>query len=73
LREISVHVRPASVVLKIPLPAPPLESVHGVRPACQNAAYITSGLDGSSTRSMAPVESLRKRIFSHVFPASVVR
>ena len=32
-----VHVRPASVLLYKPLPAPPLDIDHGVRPDCQNA------------------------------------
>jgi len=46
---------------------------HGVRPACQNAAYSTFEFDGSITRSIAPVESLRKRILSQCFPPSFER
>ncbi len=38
LRVISFQLSPPSVVLKMPLPAPPLESSHGLRPACQKAA-----------------------------------
>src|SRR5512146_259576 len=62
LRVISVQCSPPSVVLKMPPPAPPLIRSHGLRPACQSAAYRTSGLLGSITSSIAPVESLRKRI-----------
>src|SRR6185312_7128893 len=71
-RVISVQCSPASVDLKIPLPAPPDDSSHGVRPACQSAAYITSGLDGSSTSSIAPVESLRYSTRRQCAPPSVV-
>src|SRR4030095_15851698 len=66
-----VHVLPASVLLYRPLPAPPLESDHGVRPACQTATYMTSGLDGSNWKSTAPVESFTNRILFHVLPPSV--
>jgi hypothetical protein len=38
LRVISVHLSPPSVLLKIPDPAPPETSCHGLRPACQKAA-----------------------------------
>ena len=72
LRVISVQWSPPSVVLKIPLPAPPLINSHGFRPACQSAAYSTSGFVGSITSSIAPVESFRKRIFFQVLPPSVV-
>ena len=34
----SVQCSPPSIDLKIPLPAPPETSCHGVRHACQNAA-----------------------------------
>src|SRR5512133_1635620 len=69
---ISVQCSPASVVLKMPPPVPPLISIHGLRPACQSAAYKSSGLLGSITSSIAPVESLRKRTFFQVLPPSVV-
>src|SRR6185437_1866419 len=67
----SVQCSPPSLDLKMPLPAPPDDNNHGVRPACQSAAYRTSGLVGSSTSSMAPVESLRKRILRQCTPPSV--
>src|SRR4051794_14063605 len=73
LRVSSVQWSPPSVVFHSPLPLPPDESSHGVRPACQNPAYSTFGLFGSMTRSTTPVESLRKRIFSHVLPPSFER
>ena len=38
LRVISVQWSPPSVVLNKPLPAPPDDSSHGVRPACQKPA-----------------------------------
>src|SRR5688572_12965292 len=73
LRVISDHVSPPSVVLNMPEPAPPETSCHGRRCACQKPAYRTFGLLGSITRSTMPVESLRKRIFSHVVPPSFER
>jgi hypothetical protein len=73
LRVISFQVFPASVVLNRPLPAPPLTSIQGLRPACQNPAYSTSGLVGSMIRSTAPVESLRNRILVQLLPPSIVR
>src|SRR5690349_1859775 len=73
LRVISTQLSPPSTVLNNPLPAPPEDSIHGVRPACHSAAYSTFGLFGSITRSTTPVESLRKRIFSHVRPPSFDR
>src|SRR3990167_8009434 len=69
-RVISCQVSPPSVDLKIPPPAPPLLSIHGVRPACQSAAYSTLGSFGSIERSIAPVESFRKRTFRHDSPPS---
>src|SRR5688572_28116730 len=69
----SIHFSPPSVDLKIPLPAPPLTSCHGFRPACQNPAYSVDGSAGSITSSIAPVESFRKRILFHVAPPSAVR
>src|SRR3989442_1749705 len=68
----SVQFSPPSVDLKIPPPAPPETSCHGLRCACQNAAYNTSGFDGSSTRSEVPVESLRNSTLPQVAPPSVV-
>jgi hypothetical protein len=59
LRVISVHVSPPLVLLKSPLPGPPLDIDHGVRYASQSAAYSTSGLFGSSERSIAAVLSSR--------------
>ena len=38
LRVSSVQWSPPSVVLNNPLPLPPDDSSHGVRPACQNPA-----------------------------------
>src|SRR5438105_13984818 len=70
LRVISAQLSPPSMVLNNPLPAPPEDSSHGVRPACHKAAYSTFGLFGSITRSTTPVESLRKRIFSQFRPPS---
>src|SRR5256712_13607317 len=63
---------PPSVDLKIPPPGPPDTSCHGLRCACQKAAYTTSGLLGSRTRSEIPVESLRNNTLFHVLPPSVV-
>ena len=37
-RVISVQWSPPSVVLKRPLPVPPDDSIHGVRPACHRPA-----------------------------------
>src|SRR3954470_24961471 len=68
---ISVQCSPPSVDLKIPLPAPPEIICHGVRHACQNDAYITSGFDGSRTRSEIPVESFLYRTWRQFFPPSV--
>src|SRR5207247_8802296 len=68
----SVQCSPPSVDLKIPPPGPPDSSCHGLRCACQKAAYSTSGLDGSTTRSEIPVESLRNSTLFHVLPPSVV-
>src|SRR2546430_16004432 len=68
----SVQCSPPSVDLKIPPPGPPDTSCHGLRCACQKAAYSTSGLDGSRTRSEIPVESLRNSTLFHVLPPSVV-
>src|SRR5689334_12142109 len=73
LRVISVQWSPPSVVLKSPLPFPPDESIHGVRPACHNPAYKTLALFGSITRSTTPVESLRNKILSQVLPPSLER
>src|SRR6266550_5276721 len=73
LRVISVQLSPPSTLLNNPLPAPPDDSIHGVRPACQSAAYSTLGLFGSITRSTTPVESLRKRILSQLRPPSLER
>src|SRR5262249_47291155 len=73
LRVSSVQWSPPSVVLNKPLPLPPDDKSQGVRPACQNPAYNTFGLPGSITRSTTPVESLRKKIFSHVLPPSFDR
>src|SRR5256712_5911528 len=67
----SVQCSPPSVDLKIPPPGPPDTSCHGLRCACQKAAYSTSGLDGSRTRSEIPVESLRNSTLFHVLPPSV--
>src|SRR3989442_4012990 len=68
----SVQCSPPSVDLKIPPPGPPDTSCHGLRCACQKAAYRTSGLDGSRTRSEIPVESFRNSTLFHVLPPSVV-
>src|SRR5436190_19843669 len=68
----SVQCSPPSEDLKMPPPAPPETSCHGLRCACQNAAYSTAEFDGSSTRSEIPVESLRNSTLRHVLPASVV-
>src|SRR5437899_6040353 len=68
----SVQCSPPSVDLKIPPPGPPDTSCHGLRCACQKAAYRTSGLLGSRTRSEIPVESLRNSTLFHVLPPSVV-
>ena len=38
LRVISVQWSPPSVVLNMPLPLPPDDSSHGVRPACHKPA-----------------------------------
>jgi hypothetical protein len=67
-----VHVVPPSVDFQIALPVPPDDIAHDVRYACQVAAYITSGLDGSRCRSMAPVESLTNSTLLNVLPPSVV-
>ncbi len=71
LREMSVHVSPPSRLVYSAEPGPPETSIHGVRPACQKVAYSTFGFDGSITRSLAPVESLRKRIFCQLLPPSL--
>src|SRR6266516_1250949 len=68
----SVHCSPPSVDLKIPPPGPPETSCHGLRCAYQKAAYSTSGLEGSSTRSVTPVESLRNSTLCHDLPPSVL-
>ncbi len=69
----SVQLSPPSVDLYNPLPAPPEENPHGVRCSCHSAAYTMRGFWGSSTRSMAPVESFFERIFCHVLPPSFER
>jgi hypothetical protein len=56
----------------IVLPGPPELIDHELRYDSQNAAYMTSGLLGSSTRSDAPVRASRKRICCHVRPPSVL-
>src|SRR6266704_1337564 len=56
----------------MPPPAPPEDSIHGLRITCQNAAYSTSGLDGSIARSEAPVESFLNSTLVQVLPPSVV-
>src|SRR5437879_5411913 len=68
----SVQCSPPSDDLRMPPPTPPDISCHGLRCACQNAAYSTAEFDGSSTRSEIPVESLRKSTLRHVLPPSVV-
>src|SRR6184192_2141438 len=68
----SVQCSPPSEDLKTPPPAPPETSCHGLRCACQKAAYSTAEFDGSSTRSEIPVESLRNSTLRHVLPPSVV-
>src|SRR5688500_19919065 len=72
LRVISVHVSPPSVDLNSPLPGPPLDIWYSTRYASQSAAYSTFGFWGSTLRSIAPVLSLRKSVFFHVRPPSVV-
>src|SRR5581483_2429402 len=68
----SLHVSPPSVDLKMPPPGPPEFRDHGVRYACQNAAYSTFASFGSTARSEMPVRASRYRTFRHVKPPSVV-
>src|SRR5690348_9304595 len=67
-----VQVAPPSVVLKMPLPGPPLENVHGRRYACHIVAYNTRGSAGSIASVIAPVWSLTNWIFFQVLPPSVL-
>src|SRR5690349_21801816 len=69
----SVHLVPPSVVLKSPVPGPPLESEYGVRNTSHSPTYSTSGLFGSIARSTATVLSSRNSTRSHVLPPSFVR
>src|SRR6185369_1923872 len=73
LKVISFQVSPPSVVFHRPLRPPPAFIPQGVRWNFHIAAKMIRGLVGSMVRSIAPVESLRKRIFFHVLPPSVVR
>src|SRR6185437_552393 len=72
LRVISVQWSPPSVVLKSPLPGPPLDICHDVLYACHSAAYRTSGWFGSMDRSIAPLLSSRYSTFRHVLPPSTL-
>jgi hypothetical protein len=71
LRVISVQVSPPSVLLKSPLPGPPLDIWYSLRYASQSDAYITFGLVASIEISTAPVRSLRESTCRQVLPPSV--
>src|SRR2546423_959420 len=73
LKVISRQVSPPSVVFHRPLRPPPELMPHGMRWNFHIDANRMRGFVGSIVRSIAPVESLRKRIFSQLFPPSLVR
>src|SRR5574342_843290 len=50
-----VQVSPPSVDFQIPLPVPPLRTIHGTRWWSHIAAYRMRGFDGSIERSLAPL------------------
>src|SRR4030065_810885 len=63
---------PASVVRYNPLPGPPDLKVYAFLWKSHIPAYKIFGLEGSIVRSAHPVPLLTKRIFSQVFPPSIV-
>src|SRR5579864_9090839 len=66
-----VHVLPASRVFQIPLSGPAGRNPYSRRSRSSEAAYKTSGFDGSIAMSVKPVYLLISLVFVHVLPPSV--